>query len=239
MKSNGVKSWSYSRYRDYAQCPFKFKCKHVDGMKEPGSQAMERGSVIDKMAEDYVRGGIKNMPVELAQFRKQFLAVRSLFQRKGSPTVFLQESWCFTREWVAAKWNDWDTVWLRVKMDLCGIDKGANVLVPVDHKTGKYRENELGSYLDQLEIYSMAGMLQFPEVAGASPRLWFLDAGVEHPQDSPVGEIYYSRGQLPELQRKWEKKVVPLFTDTTFRPTPNDKCRFCHFRKENGGPCKF
>jgi hypothetical protein len=234
---NTVKSWSYSRYRDYKQCPFKFKCKHIVGLKEPGNKAMERGSAIGKLAEVYLKSRAAKLPFELALFRQQFAAAQQLC-RKNPVTVFVEESWCFDKNGRTVEWNDWNNVWLRIKMDLCGIDKPTNVLVPVDLKTGKYRPDDLGSYLDQLEIYAMGGMQKMPQVVGASPRLWFLDAGVEHPQCTGE-ELYYPRSDLPLLQKKWGKKVIPIFTDTTFRAVPNSKCCWCHFRKENGGPCKF
>lgn len=228
-------SWSYSRYRDYKKCPLFAKLKHLDKVPEgPESPAMARGSAIGKMAEDYTLGKLKTLPRELSLFKTQFAAVRAL---KGK-NVFVEESWCFDRDWNIVEWNDWNNVWLRVKMDLCGIDDPTNVLVPVDHKTGKYREYDISSYLEQLEIYAMGGMVKHPAVVGASPRLWFLDEGLEYPQ-AVGGEIYYSREELPALKRKWLNNVKAMFTDKTFRPTPNDKCRWCNYSAAKGGHCKF
>lgn len=228
-------SWSYSRYRDYKRCPLFAKLKHLDKVSEgPSSPAMERGSAIGAMAEDYVKGVLKKLPVELAMFEKEFYAVRAMKMKN----VWAEESWCFNRQWQQVAWNDWDNVWLRVKMDLCGLDTATNVLVPVDHKTGKYREYELGSYLEQLEIYALGGLCRMPAVQGASPRLWFLDEGLEYPQCNG-DEMYYSRAELPLLTKKWERNVKPMFEDTTFRPKPNDKCRYCAYSISKGGTCKF
>lgn len=228
-------SWSYSRYRDYARCPAFAKYKHLDKIPEgPSSPAMARGSAIGAMAEDYVNGKLRRLPAELGNFASHFEAARKLKMKN----VFVEESWCFDRDWQPVEWNDWDNVWFRVKMDLCGIDAPTNVLRPVDHKTGKYRENELGSYLEQLEIYSLGGMLKFPDVVGVSPELWFLDAGVNYPSVNGE-EIYYGRDELPRLQKLWLNRVTPMFTDTTFRPTPNAKCVYCPFSSAKGGPCRF
>jgi len=195
-----VTSWSYSRYRDYKRCPWYFHEKHI--AKKPdgdpaGSPAMARGSAIGAMAEDYVKGVLKKLPPELKLFAKQFEAIRKLkgYDRE-EPTVFVEESWCFDRDWKSVAWNDWDRVWLRVKMDLCGIDGPTNVLRPVDHKTGKYREYELPSYLEQLEIYALGGLLKFTDVVGVSPELWFLDEGLSYPRDVGMDEIYYARAEL-------------------------------------------
>lgn len=248
-------SWSYSRYRDYKRCPAFAKYKHLDKLPEPSSPAMARGSAIGAMAEDYVNGKLRNLPAELYAFKPHFEAARGLFKKGG---VYVEESWCFDNQWRPIKhafpldskgemnwgafkeadWTAWRSIWLRVKMDLCGVDKGVNVLRPVDHKTGKYRENDIGSYLEQLEIYSLGGMLQFPDVVGASPELWFLDADVNYPSVNRE-EIYYDRKELPRLQKIWMARVQPMFKDTTFRPTPNAKCTYCTYSKAKGGPCKF
>lgn len=238
-KARQFTSWSYSRYRDYKRCPLYAALKHLDKVPDgdpAGSPAMARGTAIGAMAEDFVKGKLKTLPPELKLFKDRFIALQKLKMKN----VWVEESWCFKRDWSHAEWNDWDNVWLRVKMDLCGIDQPTNTLIPVDHKTGKYREYDIGSYLEQLEIYAMGGMVKFPDVAGASPRLWFLDEGLEYPQGLGTDEeIYYSRAELPLLQRKWEAAIKPMFTDTTFRPKPNDKCRYCNYRKEVGGACKY
>lgn len=249
-------AWSYSRYRDYKRCPYFAAQKHLHKVSEgPDSPAMARGSAIGAMAEDFTTGALKKLPKELSLFREQFMAV----QKKRMNNVWVEESWCFTADWQyvthvfphtpagdmnwqafgETDWTAWRSIWLRVKMDLCGVDEPTNVLVPVDHKTGKYREYDLASYLEQLEIYALGGMLKFTQVAGASPRLWFLDEGLEYPQDVDAGEIYYGREDLPRLMKKWAANVKPMLTDTTFRPRPNDKCRFCTYSVSKGGTCKF
>lgn len=227
-------SWSYSRFRDYDRCPLFAKLKHLDKISEgPDSPAMARGSAIGKMAEDYTKGLLKTLPMELRLFDKEFKALRAMKMRN----VWVEESWCFDRNWQPVAWNDWNNVWLRVKMDLCGVDEH-RVLVPVDHKTGKYREHELGSYLEQLDIYAMGGMCQHTQTIGASPRLWFLDEGIIYPQVNNE-ELYYPRSELPLLQKKWTAKVRPMFEDKTFKPRPNDKCRYCAYSKSKGGTCPF
>jgi len=36
-----------------------------------------------------------------------------------------------------------------------------------------------------------------------------------------------------------ERRAIKMMTAETFPPRPNDKCCWCHFRKGNGGNCKF
>ena len=228
-------SWSYSRYRDYKRCPLFAKLKHLDKVPEgEESEAMRRGSAIGAMAEDYVKGVLKRLPPELRLFRTQFADMR----KQNMVNVWAEESWCFDHNWHPVEWNDWNNVWLRVKMDLCRLYPKDKLLVPIDHKTGKYRENELGSYLEQLDIYALGGFLKFPDVQTISPRLWFLDEGVEYPQINGE-ELVYDRSELPALKKKWLANTKAMFADKSFKPKPNDKCRWCAYSCAKGGSCKF
>ncbi len=253
-------SWSYSRYRDYTRCPLFAKLKHLDKVSEgPDSPQMARGTAIGAMAEDFTIGKLRSLPQELMLFQTQFGIVRKMATDKYKrDRVEVEQSWCFDKNWnpihhvfpldvkgqmtwdkfTEADWTALRSIWLRVKMDLCVVHGNSNVLLPVDHKTGKYREYELGSYLEQLEIYALGGMLEFPVVRGASPRLWFLDEGIEYPQNLNE-EIYYARSELEFLKKKWLAKVKPMFSDTSFQPKPNSKCQWCAYSKAKGGTCKY
>jgi hypothetical protein len=232
------KAWSYSRYRDWKRCPYfaqqKHLCKISEGKDNP---AMARGSMIGKLAENYALGRINKLPPELGLFKKEFGAVREV-RRRDPRSVFAEQMWCFDKNWNEVSWDDWDNVWLRVKMDLAVLHAPTEIILPVDHKTGKYRENDLGSYLEQLEIYGTGGLSKFTTARGASPRLWFLDEGIEYPQNLD-DEIYYGRSELKSLQKKWETMVKPMLTATTFKPKPNNKCSWCAYGASKGGTCKF
>lgn len=222
-----ITAWSYSRLRDYRKCPFYAKCKHVDRMKEPGSPAMERGSTIHSLAEHFVKKDAtrKKCPPELAAFEEEF---RQLQKRN----TIVEENWAFTNQWTETGWFD-GNAWCRVKVDLCFQRLDVNHLVVIDHKTGKV--GGLNDYEEQAKLYATAGLIKFPTVDAVDPRLWYLDHGVEVPEE----EVLFERAQLPDLIAYWNKATKVMLADTTFKPRPNDTCRWCHFSKAKGGPCKF
>ncbi len=231
-KSVQVKSWSFSRYNEYKGCPAKFKYKNLDKIAEPPNKAMERGGLIHKLAEDYTTGKEKKLAPELKLFAEEFKAL------KGQKVKFVEESWAYKADWTQTTWNDWAGCWLRVKLDVAYINLEHNALVIIDHKTGSMREEKKAEYTEQLELYGLAGLVQQPEVAVVSPRLWYLDHGVIYPNPEEE-EVEYFRSDEKELKKRWEAKVAPMFKDTTFKPKPGDACRWCHYRKANGGPCKY
>lgn len=230
--ANLVKSWSFSRYGDYKKCPAAFKYKHLDKIKEPPNAAMQRGTDIHKLAEDFVKGTTKKLPAELGLFKDEFAAL------KKQKVKFVEESWSFTQSWGLTTWNDWNGCWLRVKLDVAYVHPEHNVLVPIDYKTGKFRDDKNAEYELQLELYGLAGLVQQPDIEVASPRLWYLDEGKVYP-DPTEREIEYTQADVPRLKKVWMARVAPMFRDKTFKPTPGDHCRWCHYSKSKSGPCKF
>lgn len=222
-KMRPLTAWSYSRYADYRRCPMFFAYKHLMGIKEPAGPAMERGSAIHKIAENYLVApkAPRTVPAELGHFAEEFRHLRKL-----SPTV--EQQWGFTSTWEQTGWFD-SNVWVRVVLDACVLYDD-NTAVVIDHKTGKkYATNE-----DQMQLFGLATFKRFPDLKEVSTRLWYLD----QPSDNEVERVF-KVGEMPAIQRDWERNVKPMFADKRFPPRPNDKCRFCFLSKSKGGPCQY
>jgi len=225
-----ITSWSFSRYNVYSQCPAKAKYKFIDKLKEPDSPQMQRGTDIHKLAENYAKGSLRALPKELSLFKEEFKAL------KAQKVKFIEEDWVFRNDWTETAWNDWNGAWLRVKLDAAYINTEHNALVVIDHKTGKYSDYKTPEYEEQLQLYGLAGLKKHPTVDVVSPRLWYLDHGIIHPQEE---EIEYFRKDEKYLDKLWGTKIKAMMNDTTYKPKPGNACTFCHFKKANGGPCKY
>jgi hypothetical protein len=220
-----VTAWSYSRYADYKQCPAKFKYKHIMRLPDPGSPAMQRGNVIHKAAEDFLRGRTKKVHEDLANVKEQLLFLRD-------QSAVPEENWGFKRDWAWIRREGWfgDDVWLRAKTDVRLLYDDDTMLL-IDWKTGKmYNANE-----EQIELFALAGFRRFPNVTEVDTRLLYTDVAAGENEIQRV----YTQPELAAIQRDWERKVKPMFADRRFAPTPNDKCGWCPFTKAKGGPCKF
>ncbi len=263
-KPKQFKSWSNSRWNDYAQCPARAKYKHLDRIREPKSGPMHRGAEIAKMEEDFFKGHIRTLPVwkgtgkvesdfdrddestwpnwqrgKLAQAVRDGLAIHpaiapDLKAAKKQKDMFAEENWGFDRNWNVVDYFDWDNCWLRVKVDVGWGHHGEAVHLR-DNKTGKYSDYNIEEYMAQLRLYAAAGAARFPHVKEFHVQLWFTDLGIKYPEEPMV----ISRAEALKLQKQFTKMVQPMFNDKRFDPTPNNKCRWCHYRKANGGPCRF
>lgn len=215
---NPVKSWSYSAYSLYDQCPAKYKYLKIDKLPEPRSEALIRGDLIHKEIEAYLTGVVVEIPESAKNFADLLPSLKAI-------DPYVEQSWGFDSKWKNARWNDWKNCWLRVKTDVCIVypDDTGEI---IDHKTGKkYGENK-----EQLDLFALAAMHRHPEVKNWTLRLWYLDSGEEVIDER-------NRSTKDKMKAEWLGRIGPMFADTTFAPRPNRFCRWCHFRKSNGGPC--
>lgn len=248
-KPNVIKrilAWSYSTFSVYKECPQRARFQKIDKLREPDVPAMIRGNEVHKAAEDFTKGATKKLPKELATFKEEFLHIK---KAGGIP----EKDWAFDKDWNPCSWFG-PQAWLRVKVDLhsveiekIGPNTSETVVHIIDHKTGKapadprkpgtrqpaWEDKKFYQHDEQRSIYALAAMIMYPDADRVIAKHWYLDAGVEHTST-------YVRADLDKLKKEWLKKIKPMMNDTSFAPRPSsDACRFCHFKKSNGGPCAY
>lgn len=238
MPARKLTSWSFSRYSDYNKCPFMAKRKHIDRVKEPPSDAMERGRLIGESAEKYIKGLTRNMPAELKTFDADFRAMRKQSSAKKGLPIFVENMWGFDKQWQECRWDDWNNCWLRIKLDV-GHFLDPSTFLATDWKTGRMRPEAVAEYMEQLELYATGALIKFYNVPDLQVRvrLAYLDSGDVYP---PAGEeVVYYPADLPRLKKTWVGRTKKMLNDTVFRPSPGNHCRWCSQSKAKGGPCKF
>jgi RecB family exonuclease len=201
------------------ECPLRAKLKHLEKRKEPPSPAAERGQEIHTLAEKFVKGQIKKIPLDLKNYSKE---IEDLKKRGASA----EHELAFTEKWKLTDWFSKET-WLRIKVDVMYLEK--KILHIIDYKTGKPREsNSL-----QLSLYALGGFLWDETVETVRASLWYLD----HKDNKMTSE--FRRKQLPDLKTGWTGRVAGMMADRSFKPRPGRHCHWCPFSKAKGGPCKF
>lgn len=230
-----ITSWSFSRYSDYKQCPAKAKYKHIDKIKEPPNPAMARGAEIHTIAENYIKGVGRSLPSELKLFEVEFKMLRKQFKKSINGMV-VEDDWAFTKDWGQTVWDDWINCWLRIKLD-CAHLENDGVMIITDWKTGKFRAEMNEDYIEQLELYALAALILHPHIKEVHPHLAYIDQGIFYPESSKP--LVFTRKDIPNLKKLWEKRTKPMLNDTTFAPRPNDKCKWCFFSASKNGPCKY
>lgn|GEM_PF-2923655 len=231
--SNGVKAWSYSAWANYALCPLQFKLRKIDKLPEPQAPALDRGNRIHKGVADYISTKEDVLPAD-AMVHPNMLDLIQQLRAIPAESKQVEQQWGYTGDFSPTKWFGGDT-WFRSVLD-AGVMYDDMTYEDVDWKTGKRYAQ---SNDDQMETQALSVMCRFKPVKHVTTRLAYLDAG------GAVGSSTgFEFGEFPATHRekladKWRKKVEPMFTDTTFAPRPNDKCKWCHFSRSNTGKCAF
>lgn len=218
MAHPNITAWSYSRYGLYEQCPFKARMLYIEKFKEPSSPALENGTAVHAEIERYLKLADERLPQSAIKLSAEYEELKA---RK--PYVELEAA--FNKDWQPVDWFAKDA-WARIKID--ALVKEDTHLFIVDHKTGRVRD----SYEPQLELYALTGLLMFPSAETIDTALFFVDAGKR------IDGQRYTREDLPTLLAKWTARVEPMLTDTEYAATPNQYCKYCHFRRSNGGDCQ-
>lgn len=234
-------SWSNSRWNDYNECPAKANYLHLQKLPTPKSPQMDRGIEIAEKEEAYFKGPARmKVPAEIHKdLHPEFKRIKAI----GKNFLLVEEQWGFTKDWQVADWFDWKNCWLRVKVDV-GYSEERGTIIHLydnktgglDKKTGKLRLTDREKYEEQLDLYTAAAAARFPESKQYLTKLIYTDLGVMYPFEGPKVTL---RAAAIKLQDKWTKRVKPMFADKNFLPRPGYYCIWCHFRKSNGGPCKF
>lgn len=244
-----IQSWSYSRLGTYSQCPRKAKYQILDKLKEPDSPAGMNGTRVHALAAMIATGRLpdrdkdnaafydtlpailkaKAFPTELETFKAEFKALRKL-------NPLTEAEWAFDKQWQPCSWFA-SNCWLRVKVDCHYLEQRkvgklrVTRVVIKDWKTGKWSAD----HALQRELYALGAFLQYQDAEEVIAQHCYLDLGREEPEVPAV----WTRDMLPKLQKTWLDRTTAMLNDTTFAPTPSDKCRWCAFSKAKKGPCEF
>jgi len=203
---------------------------------------MARGDAIHKEAEAYVRGTLTRLPMSLKLVKDDATYLRKFFKSKPE-SIWVEDQWAFNNRWEATGWFSPDC-WVRIKVDVAHIEED-NIVTITDWKSGKFRQDNLHDYLEQLELYALGALSVFGSILETDslivrPRLVYVDAGIVYPEP---GALEFSMENVEELKSSWGKKTKKMLTDKKFEPTPNRYCYSCHYRANNaangGGQCKY
>lgn len=216
-------AWSFSRWQVYERCPqqalFKNILKYPEGERGP---ALVRGEEIHRAAENYVLKRTKTLSPHLRLVAKDLSELR---QTKASAELEMS----VTSAWTPTGWFAKDA-WGRAKLDAYRF-LSPTVAEVVDFKTGKYRPGDEG-YVLQLELYGVFSLATFPKLQEVQAKLLFTDHG-------KTERVAFKRSDETKLRATWEKRITPMMNDEVYAPRPGEACRWCAYKKSNGGPCAY
>lgn len=214
-----IKSWSFSRLQDWKSCKLRAYLKHAKRIPDPNpSPAADRGSVIHQMAEDFVRGDITVLPVELAFFEGEFKSLAATYKRSPG-AIELEGEWGLDRDWNQV---DYKGAWGRIKLDLF-YRMGKSHAAVVDYKTGRKDGNE-NKHAEQLQFYATVSFCRFDWLETVDAELYYVDK-------NELTKITFERQKaFSRYLPHWNDLAIEMTEAIDFPPNPNiNSCKYCSF----------
>jgi len=223
-KDAPLQAWSFSSLKVFETCAYRAYLKGVKKIKEPGSEAMDRGSAIHDLAENFIRGEIP-FPKELEKLQSKYEALAESFDPE---ICILEDNWAFTEQWQPTDWYG-NKTWNRTKLDYMKFDSPTSAFV-VDHKTGAQFGNEM-KHAEQLMLYAVICFVRYPDLEHVRVANYYTDQG-------EITERNYSRGQALVFLPRWTERGLRMTNATEFLPTPSaGNCRWCPYKED--GNCEW
>lgn len=204
-------SWSYSKLRDWENCPRAYEYKHIQKHKEIERPEQLYGQHVHKVLEDRALRGTP-LPPEMEKYEK-YGAVVDHARRLGYQIVGEQQ-WAIDNNFMPCGWREWNVAWCRVILDLGIIGKRSALFL--DYKTGRKRPDPT-----QLALFAAVGFEELPKLDVIKTQFVWTEGG------APDEATYHRNdkqgiwaGILPrvmKMQRGIEAKA--------FQPTPNGLCK--------------
>src|SRR5258706_1229512 len=214
---NRPSRWSYSDHSTWQECSAKYSYSYIYKLPWPESPQMMRGSRLHKLAEDYINEPAMPVPYDL----KKIGRIIDDFRNKGAKA---EETWLIDADWLYTE--DIGKAKCKAIIDLHYID--GDVLHVVDYKSGR----EYPSHRDQLELYSILGLLKYPQAKRAESAAVYIDGGYTGMESSII------RPMLPIVIQSWREQAQSMEADQDFIAKPGSACRWCPYAKSAGGPCQ-
>lgn len=212
-------SYSYSAIKLYEQCPLKHKLTRIDHLVEPSGDAANRGKTIHAEIEAILKGGLNLLSDDIKHLEEKLSNWIKVNGQSELPVGI-------NDKWEPVDFNAED-VMFRGIIDLFIKEESGRATV-LDFKTGKHRD-----YSDQVSVYSTVILSTMPDVDTVENVIEFIDLA-KTDKYKPV-----TRSDLPRLQLQLKGRITAIEKDKIYAPNPSVLCKWCHFRKSNGGPCKW
>ena len=210
---------SYSKLSSYESCPLYTKFSYIEKREEPTNIYAQRGTNLHSEAELYITRSTDVLTKEMTYIKP---VLDDLRNKKAQAEMKVG----IRSDWSACDYKD-PFVYVRGVVD-AHVPPGGDVLELGDFKSGKVRDY----HADQIELYAQMLVSLYPAVKTVTGWAWYID-GHRHTK------FEYHVDALFENRPRWERRFTAALSDDIFPARPGPDCRWCAFRKGNGGPCAF
>lgn len=219
--------WSFSQWSTYNVCPAKWKFSRTLP-RRPTPPAAARGLEIHKTVEDYIAGHGTLHPA----ISPKYIPIIDQFRNHPNGDRHTEYKVAFDSEWYLCSPGSQHTAVLAV-LDAVRYLKPHSTDTGVLHigewKSGKPKDD----HGDQRKLYAMFGM-----------KAWLADevhVTTYYLEDTapPQRLTLKSQEGFEKLKALWNERIDSMKRDEICAPRPGWHCKWCEWKNEGGGPCRF
>jgi hypothetical protein len=204
------RAWSFSAMHSYENCALQFLLDRTEPVEQELSWALEHGIHCHTLMENYLKGIIDGVPIELKLFESELIKLKSV-------GALAEEEIVLDRHWdIVEGDNPWRSkdAWIRAKLDA----RWDNLIV--DLKTGR----EYDHYAEQADLYATMRMQIDREIGEIDVEFWYTKSG-------DVASFTFMRSEQEERIEAWEVRARKLMTEKHWLPSINIGCRWCAYQE--------
>lgn len=221
---------SHSRLSDFNLCPRKFKLKYIDKLANMNPKDADknihlvRGQNVHKSLEQYViklNAGEKDIPPSsMPEVQSAREYIDNVYATYGQVMPELQLS--VDDQYSQVGWFAPETYW-RAILDLIAI--GETRAIIGDYKTGKFTDYDAGpTGYGQLHLSGLLGLSLMPHVEEVETNYLYVD-------HRKLVRRVFKRSELPTLKAHFDAEHEKVNSETEYKPTQNQFCKWCDANK--------
>lgn len=221
-----IPSVSFSTLSNFEQCPYRVYLSkvHNGGCAAIGSKAMDRGSQIHQMLEQYVRGEINKVTWSAMKSGKYYASLIEEFKNAYTTGNCHPElDLAFTKNMKQCEWTA-NEVWLRGAIDVALFSNDGTHVDIYDYKTGS--DYSTVKHRSQLMLYACMMFIVYPKLITLRSSPIYLD------HSKKLFRTDYHRNDLEIFWGRFNERLQKVTDATEFPPNPNAfTCKWCQHRE--------
>lgn len=234
---------SWSRLKDFQECPKKFHLKYIAKSFPPEDQKsihLVKGTELHKQMEDYIlaKNGQAIMPLGFSPEVRQTLPYADkLFENFDE--VFPEAQVACKQDWSADEWFGKQVAW-RCIADVTAVRRDPARIFVGDWKSGKVYP--YGDGFGQLHLSAIIMLQRFANMERVNSAYIYMEHKVIENQTvtrDPTDEVDSKGKPIPHLavvRQHFETEFDKVQMEKNFDPTPNNNCKWCPATRMQ---CKF
>lgn len=231
-----AEQFSYSKIDTYKTCPYKYKLKYIDRIKEKldNNIAIQKGSLVHKLLERKVNNETNVDDPELVELLHK-LVKEDITKILKTTKKFIETPFFKSLDFSNATTEEY--FYLDTNLNPCLKPKAFMVgkidykefkedyILIIDWKTGKKTAKDIQLYKTddlQLDLYALWALQKYPEYENINAMLYYVESEI-------FEEKLFCNNDIDKLKEKIHSRINEVRVADTFVRKLGTLCDYCYY----------